>query len=55
MEKLIKKIVEEAIPLDPKCEQKRSEELARRAKLRLDIEGLVRSLNHTKPGPTQTK
>lgn len=55
MEKQIKRIVEEAIPLDPKCEQNRAEQLARRAKLRFEIEGLIRGLVNTPPGPTILK
>lgn len=45
----IKKIIEEAIPLDPKCEVKRRAEIARRAKLRLAIEELVREVKPYDP------
>lgn len=38
----IKQIIEAAIPLTMDCEVKRSVELARRAKLRVEIESLVR-------------
>ncbi len=38
----IKKIIESAIPLDQKCELKRKQEIQRRAKLRVDIEELLR-------------
>lgn len=50
----IKKIIEEAIPLDPKCEVKRRAEIARRAKLRLAIEELVREVKPYDPR-TETK
>ena len=50
----IKKIVEEAIPLDPKCEVKRRAEIARRAKLRIAIEELVREVKPYDPR-TETK
>lgn len=38
----LKKIIESAIPLTENCEIKRSAEIKRRAKLRLDIEELLR-------------
>ena len=38
----IKEIVERAIPLDPKCAIKRTLQMERRARLRLDIEELIR-------------
>lgn len=38
----IKEIVNRAIPLDPKCAIKRSVEMERRARLRIDIEELFR-------------
>jgi len=41
----IKKIIEAAIPLTDNCEIKRSAEIKRRAKLRVDIEELVRDKN----------
>lgn len=50
----IKKIIEEAIPLDPKCEVKRRAEIARRAKLRIAIEELVREVKPYDPR-TETK
>jgi hypothetical protein len=50
----IRKIVEEAIPLDPKCEVKRRAEIARRAKLRIAIEELVREVKPYDPR-TETK
>lgn len=55
MEKLIKQIVEDAIPLDMTCEIKRREQLRLRAKLRLDIEELLRSVGYGRPGPQQLK
>lgn len=45
----IKKIIEEAIPLDPKCEVKRREEIRRRAKLRISIEELLREVKPYDP------
>lgn len=39
----IKKIIEDAIPLDMNCELKRSAEIKRRAKLKIDIEELLRN------------
>lgn len=45
----IRKIIEEAIPLDPKCEVKRRAEIARRAKLRIAIEELVREVKPYDP------
>lgn len=50
----IKKIIEEAIPLDPKCEVKRRAEIARRAKLRIAIEELLREVKPYDPR-TETK
>lgn len=35
-------MVEKAIPLDPKCANKRSEQMEARAWLRLEIEALLR-------------
>lgn len=40
--KAIEKIIEDAIPLTMDCEIKRSAELKRRARLRIDIEELIR-------------
>ena len=45
----IKKIIEDAIPLTPDCEIKRSVEIKRRAKLRVDIEELVREERSKQP------
>ncbi len=42
MKDQIKKIIEAAIPLTENCEIKRSEDIKRRAKLRIDIEELLR-------------
>lgn len=41
-ESQIKEIIERAIPLDPKCAINRSLQMERRARLRLDIEEMVR-------------
>ncbi len=38
----IKAIIEEAIPLDPSCEVRRTDELRRRARLRIRLEELLR-------------
>lgn len=43
-ESKIKEIVENHIPLDPKCAVKRSEQMAQRAGLRLDLEYLFREV-----------
>jgi hypothetical protein len=45
----IKKIIENAIPLTMDCEIKRSAELKRRAKLRIDIEELLREEKAKQP------
>ncbi len=37
----MQKIIEDAIPLDMKCEQKRKAEIQRRAKLKINIEELI--------------
>lgn len=42
MQQVIIKIVNEAIPLNPTCATERSKEIARRAKLRIEIEALLR-------------
>lgn len=42
MDMSIKQIIEQAIPLTDNCDIKRSAELKRRAKLRIDIEELLR-------------
>lgn len=42
MAKQIRDIIEDAIPLTMDCEIKRSAEIKRRAKLRADIEDLIR-------------
>lgn len=55
MEKQIKAIIERAIPLDMTCEIKRTEQLARRARLRIDIEDLLRQANGGKVGPSVIK
>ena len=41
----IKKIIEQNIPLDPKCETKRREQILQRVQLRLQIEELIRGLS----------
>lgn len=46
MAKQIQQIIEDAIPLTMDCEIKRSAEIKRRAKLRMDIEELVRDRTH---------
>lgn len=43
----LKKIIESAIPLTDNCEIKRSAEIKRRAKLRMDIEELLREERDT--------
>ena len=45
----IKKIVEDAIPLTMDCEIKRSAEIKRRARLRIDIEELIRQEKTKQP------
>lgn len=45
----IKKIIEQAIPLTENCEIKRSAEIKRRAKLRIDIEELLRHRDTSQP------
>jgi hypothetical protein len=45
----IKKIVEDAIPLTMDCEIKRSAEIKRRARLRIDIEELIRQEKAKQP------
>ena len=42
-------MVERAIPLDPKCANKRSEQMAARAGLRLEIEALLREVKPYDP------
>lgn len=49
MDKQIKRIIEEAIPLNPTCEVERKREIERRAKLRIDIESLLRVVVHFEP------
>ena len=49
MEGNIKKIIEQAIPLTENCEIKRSDEIKRRAKLRMDIEELLREEKAKQP------
>jgi len=44
-EKRIKEIVERNIPLDPKCEIKRKEQILQRVQLRLQVEELIRELS----------
>jgi len=43
-ENRIKIIVERNIPLDPKCETKRKEQILQRVQLRLQLEELLREL-----------
>lgn len=45
----IREIVERAIPLDPKCEVNRKEQMERRARLRIDIEDLLRTVRPYDP------
>ncbi len=45
----IKQIIESAIPLTMDCEIKRSEEIKRRARLRIDIEELIRQEKTKQP------
>ena len=42
MDKKITQIINDAIPLNPTCAIERSKEIARRAKLRIEIEALLR-------------
>ena len=42
MQPRLKQIIEDAIPLNQKCAIERNKEILRRAKLRLDIEELMR-------------
>jgi len=44
-EQRIKQIVERNIPLDPKCQVKRKEQILQRVQLRLQLEELIRSLS----------
>lgn len=54
-ESQIKAIVEKHIPLDPKCANKRSEQMAQRAALRLDLEYLFRDIAKPYDPRTQLK
>ena len=45
----VKKIVEDAIPLNMTCEIKRSEEIKRRAQLKIRIEELLRERDKQTP------
>lgn len=45
----IKKIIESAIPLTPDCDIKRKNEIERRARLRMDIEELIREEKKKQP------
>jgi len=45
IETRIKIIVENNIPLDPTCQTKRNEQMRQRIQLRLQLEGLFRSLS----------
>lgn len=45
----LKQIIEAAIPLTPDCDIKRSAEIKRRAKLRIDIEELLRQRDTAQP------
>lgn len=45
----IKQIIEQAIPLTMNCEIKRSAEIRRRARLRIDIEELIRQEKAKQP------
>ena len=48
----IREIIERAIPLDPKCAITRAKQMERRARLRLDIEEMVRV---AKPAPYEPR
>lgn len=41
----VKKIVEDNIPLDPKCETKRKEQIKQRIMIRMQVEELIRGLS----------
>lgn len=41
----IKKIVEDNIPLDPKCEMNRKQQMYQRIQIRLQVEELIRGLS----------
>lgn len=51
-DKRIRQIVEQAIPLNPKCAIERDKEIKRRAQLRIEIEQLLRD---TKPYDPRTE
>ena len=51
----IKQIIEAAIPLDMTCAMVRSEQIARRAALKLAIEELLRSQQVNNIGPSVLK
>jgi len=53
-ETIIREIVNRAIPLHPTCAIERTKEMERRARLRIDIEELVRSPKPFNP-VTETK
>ena len=48
-DKQIRAMIEDAIPLNPKCEVERTRELARRAALRIQIERLLRDQRKQQP------
>ena len=49
MAKQIKEIIKDAIPLNPTCEIERKKEIERRARLRTDIEELLRTIKPYEP------
>jgi len=48
-QQIIRAIVERAIPLNPTCAIERTKEIERRARLRLDIEDLLREVKPFDP------
>lgn len=55
IEKKIQIAVQDAIPLDPKCAITRTEQMERRAALRLQLEQLFREHTHLQPHEPRTQ
>ena len=49
MDKELRQIIERAIPLNPNCAIERAKEIERRARLRIDIEDLIRKVKPYDP------
>lgn len=54
-ENRIKKIVEDNIPLDPKCETKRKQQIYQRIQIRMQVEELIRNLSLTQTFEPRTE